>query len=71
LPRWEFKLKEIGVTAQLARDYFIPEFTSQSGGGQALAFPVARCQTRSQFHVDIKLGSVESRQASPGPHTNP
>ena len=36
---------------------------ARGGGGQALAFRVARCRTRSL--VDIRLGPVGSRQGSP------
>ena len=52
----------IGVRAWLARGYFIPGGTSQRGGGQAPAFRVARCRTRSL--VDIRLGPVGSHQGS-------
>ena len=54
----------VGVRAWLARGYFIPGGTSQRGGGQAPAFRVARCRTRSL--VDIRLGPVGSRQGSSG-----
>ena len=47
-----------------ARGYFIPGGASQRGGGQAPAFRVARCRTRSL--VDIRLGPVGSRQGSSG-----
>ena len=47
-----------------ARGYFIPGGASQRGGGQAPAFRVARCQTRSL--VDIRLGPVGPRQGSSG-----
>ena len=50
----------IGVRAWLARGNFIPGGTSQRGGGQAPAFRVARCRTRSL--VDIRLGPVGSHQ---------
>ena len=47
-----------------ARCYFIPGGASQRGGGQAPAFRVARCQTRSL--VDIRLGPVWVRQVPSG-----
>ena len=53
---------KIGVRAWLARGYFIPGGASQRGGGQAPAFRVARCRTRSL--VDIRLDPVGSHQGS-------
>ena len=50
-----------------AHSYFIPGGASQrggGGGGQAPAFHVARCQTRSL--VDIRLGPIGSHQGSLG-----
>ena len=53
----------------VARGYFIPGGASQRGGGQAPAFRVARCQTRSL--VDIRLGPVGSRRGSSGTRMGP
>ena len=45
-PEWcENLVTIVGVTAWLARGYFIPGGASQRGGGQAPAFHVASCQT--------------------------
>ena len=62
-------LDVIGVGAWLARGYFIPGGTSQGGCGQAPAFRVARCRTRSG--VDIRLGPVGPCQGLSGVRMGP
>jgi len=57
---------QVVVMAWLARGYFIPGGTSQRGDVQAPAFRVTHCRT--WIHVDIRLGSVGSRQDSSGSH---
>ena len=47
----------------------IPCRGESEGGGQALAFRVARCRTRSL--VDIRSGPVRARRGSPGTRMGP